>query len=67
MLVDLPRVADSLDEGTLEARLARRRDQILRELTTTGTSSFTEDGRTFTLTLARPNDTGSNAAPQEMP
>jgi len=54
MLIDLSGVARSLREDTFAAAIIRLRDQIAEQLRTTGTFTFQEGERAFTITVRKP-------------
>lgn len=58
MIADLSRVASTIREDSLTARLARMRDEILKALRETGSYTFREGGRRFTITVKAPQPAG---------
>lgn len=65
MLSDVSRVTTSLREGTFAAIVARLREVIMKQLRETGSYTIHEGGRTFTITVQRPEVGGPQPGGQE--
>jgi hypothetical protein len=64
MLSDVSRVTTSLREGTFAAIVARLREVIMKQLRETGSYTVREGGRTFTITVQRPEVEGPQSGEQ---